>query len=540
MDSLKERNNKSKRTLSREENEILDLFDTKSGGSRNAKATPDDNYKDKIQRDLQKQRKRKKNAPRRRLILCIILLALIVYLVIVAINQPNLKIKGEKTITVEAQSEYQDEGATATFFGFNCSKKIETTSNVDTSKLGTYTTEYKVTKGGRTKTAVRTVNVVDTTAPVITLEGGENVTVSAIEFYSELGYSAIDNYDGDITASVQVTEAATADGGKTVTYSVTDQNGNKSEIVRTVTVKDIVPPKITLMGKETTWVALGNEYKEIGFMAVDDLDGKIDNDKVSVSGEVNTAVSGNYTLTYSATDASGNTATVTRTVKVLPLSEIPVSERYENNSRIYLTFDDGPGSEVTPRILDILKQYNIKATFFICNYSEANKALVQRAVAEGHSIGIHGYTHSWTAYSSDETYLNNITSLHDKLLADTGYDAKITRFLGGSSNTVSRKYSTGIMSRLAVKVEQMGYQYYDWNVSSGDAESATVPTERIIANVEGGLKPDRNNIVLMHDINSKTTTAEALPTIIEYGIQNGYIFLPITPDVTPVHHGINN
>ena len=535
MDSIKD-NNQPKRTLNKEEREILNLFDDEK--KEQSTRTPSSDYQQKIKQDLNKKTKRK-NSPVRLVVIAVIFIAVIIGLIVAVMNQPKISLKGNENDTVEVLTEYQDEGANATFFAFNCSKKIVTNSNLDTSKIGTYTIDYSITKAGRTKTVTRTVNVVDTTKPEIKLNGDVETTVSSYASFSEPGYTATDNYDGDLTASVQVTDNETADG-HIIIYTVTDKSGNKAEVARNITVKDIVSPSISITGKATVWVEVGKEYKELGATAVDDVDGTISPDKIEISGTVNTNAPGNYTLTYTATDSSGNKANAQRVVKVMPLSSIPESERYSNNSKIYLTFDDGPGSLVTPRVLDILKQYNIKATFFICNYSEANKALVQRAVDEGHSIGIHGYTHDWTAYTSDETYINNITSLHDKLLADTGYDAKITRFLGGSSNTVSAKYSTGIMSRLAVKVEQMGYQYYDWNVSSGDAERSTVDTSIIIANVEGGLAHDRNNIVLMHDINSKTTTADALPTIIEYGLNNGYIFLPITPDVTPVHHGINN
>ena len=468
-------------------------------------------------------------------IICVILALLLVLFVA---NQPSINVKGDEQMNVEVHSAFEDPGANASFFAFNCSRKIVVSGNVDTSKLGIYNIDYSITKANKTKTATRIVNVVDTTAPDLQLQGDEQTTASSWGIYKEAGYTAIDNYDGDISASVQVTDSE-QDGKHILTYTAIDSSGNTAIKTRTVEICDKVAPDLALSGKESIWISVGSAYTELGASAIDDADGVI-TDKIQITSNVNTNVAGDYTVTYTVSDSAGNVATKTRNVKVAPNNTIPESEKHISGSVIYLTFDDGPSSNVTPRILDILKRYNVKATFFVIGYSDANKAIVQRAVNEGHSIGVHGMTHEWTAYSSVETYMNNIRSLHDKILADTGYDTKITRFLGGSSNTVSRKYSSGIMSRLASAVQQAGYQYYDWNVSSADAESNTVATSTIISYVKGGLKPGRNNIVLMHDTNAKTTTADALPTIIEYGLKNGYTFAGLTPDVAPVHHGINN
>ena len=136
--------------------------------------------------------------------------------------------------------------------------------------------------------------------------------------------------------------------------------------------------------------------------------------------------------------------------------------------------------------------------------------------------------------------MNNVYALRDKLLADFGYNATIIRFPGGSSNTVSASYNSGIMSRLAVRVEQEGFSYFDWNVSSGDAAGYTVSSSDIYYNVTGSLRRGRNNVVLMHDTNAKWTTADALQDIINYARGNGYSLLPITSGTYPVHHGIAN
>ncbi len=208
---------------------------------------------------------------------------------------------------------------------------------------------------------------------------------------------------------------------------------------------------------------------------------------------------------------------------------------------IYLTFDDGPSSTSTPKILDILKEENVKATFFILNYDNDKVNILKREAAEGHSIGIHGYSHDYKQiYKSDDAYMDNLNKLQNKIKDTLGVTSQITRFPGGSSNTISRRYSKGIMSRLTKNIQKAGYKYYDWNVDSDDAGSAKNKTQ-VYNNVTKGLSKNRSNVVLMHDFSGNSKTIGALKNIIEYGKENGYTFLPITYDSDlTVHHGVQN
>lgn len=196
---------------------------------------------------------------------------------------------------------------------------------------------------------------------------------------------------------------------------------------------------------------------------------------------------------------------------------------------------------MTPRVLDTLKAHNVRATFFIVNYGESGKALIRRMIDEGHTVAIHGYSHDYASiYKSDEAFMQNVYRLRDRLRADFGYEATILRFPGGSSNTVSRQYSVGIMSRLAQRVQNEGFTYFDWNVSSGDAAGTPASSGRIYSAVTSALRHGRSNVVLMHDAGTKSTTADALPDIIQYCLANGYSIQAITPATKPVHHGIAN
>ena len=205
---------------------------------------------------------------------------------------------------------------------------------------------------------------------------------------------------------------------------------------------------------------------------------------------------------------------------------------------IYLTFDDGPSAR-TPEVLQILADNGVKATFFVKNGGKYNHYM-QDIVAQGHTIALHTYTHDYASiYSSDEAYLSDLQQISDLVYNETGVRTNIMRFPGGSSNTKSKKYCQGIMTRMTQKVTEMGYLYYDWNLSSGDASGGTVPASTIINNCR---KVPRNNtvIVLMHDAGDKRTTVEALPEVIAYYKAAGCNFAAIDENTPPIHQKVAN
>lgn len=206
---------------------------------------------------------------------------------------------------------------------------------------------------------------------------------------------------------------------------------------------------------------------------------------------------------------------------------------------VYLTFDDGP-TDNTPKILDILDRYNVKATFFVI-YHKGREKTYKAIVDRGHTIALHSYTHEYDQiYKSEDAYFSDLQKLSDYVEKVTGVRSTIMRFPGGSSNTVSRKYNKGIMTRLTAEVERRGYSYFDWNLDSGDASGVTVKKSKLIANIKAGVGTGGELMVLMHDAASKTTTVEALPEIIEIFKNHGYDFRRITEDTPPVHQTVAN
>lgn len=219
-----------------------------------------------------------------------------------------------------------------------------------------------------------------------------------------------------------------------------------------------------------------------------------------------------------------------------------VPEKIEYVGTIYLTFDDGPSIESTPLILDILKENNIPATFFILDYKHesSKEELVLRAFNEGHTIGLHGTSHTYSKiYSSLDNLIENFESLQEKVYVTTGYRSNIIRFPGGSSNTVSKHYCTGIMTDAVEYFSSTDFLYFDWNVDSEDAGGA-LSSEEIFENVTSSIKPGRNNIVLMHDSSNKKYTVEALQNIINWALAEGYEFKTITEDTPQVIHKVAN
>lgn len=215
----------------------------------------------------------------------------------------------------------------------------------------------------------------------------------------------------------------------------------------------------------------------------------------------------------------------------LSLSE---EELYEGYRKVYLTFDDGP-SDNTNAILDVLKQYNVKATFFVVERDgKFYEKLYQRIVNEGHSIGLHSTTHEYSVvYKSEEAFYEDTNKLKNYIYLVTGVDTSLYRFPGGSSNRVSPVD----MKVFANALHKNGMEYFDWNISSLDASAVLQSKDQIVYNVTHDLARHNEAIILFHDAGSKSTTVDALPEIIEY-IQSldKTVILPITMETDPIQH----
>ena len=460
----------------------------------------------------------------------IILISIIITLIIglVIIFTPHIKIK-EENVTININSEYHDSGYTARSLVKDYHDKVKIKGDVDTSKIGTYKVKYQMSFLFFTLTKTKTINVSDTEKPVITLKGKEQVSVCPGKQYEEEGYTVTDNYDQDLNDKVERTVKENQ-----IIYKVKDQSGNTTSITRDIIYEDKEGPKIELKGYNPMTIYKSSKYTEPGYSATDGCEGDLTT-KVEISSNVDSNTTGTYEITYKVSDSAGNVSSVTRTVKVV---NRPISGN--GNGVIYLTFDDGPSSSITPKILDILKDEGVKATFFVIGKSSSLDYLLKRESNEGHTIGLHSNTHDYSyVYSSSQNYFNDLYTIQNHVKNATGQTSNIIRFPGGSSNTVSRQYSKGIMTYLTNEVTNKGFIYFDWNVDSDDAGSAKT-SDQVYNNVINGLSHNKTNVVLMHDFENNYKTLNALRNIIQYGKNNGYTFSNITISTPPVRHGVAN
>lgn len=223
-------------------------------------------------------------------------------------------------------------------------------------------------------------------------------------------------------------------------------------------------------------------------------------------------------------------------VEAAALEDTHKLEGREDNSagirRVYLTFDDGPSAN-TERILDILDQYGVKATFFVVG-KEGYTEQYRRIVDDGHTLAMHSYSHKYSEiYASVDAYRADLAKLHDFLYELTGEDCSIVRFPGGSSNTISRVDMWELIDYL--KREDM--VYFDWNVSSGDATGDRKSADQIARNVLDSIGQFSNAVVLFHDAPGKDSTVDALPAIIEKILESdNTVILPIVEDTVRVQH----
>lgn len=178
--------------------------------------------------------------------------------------------------------------------------------------------------------------------------------------------------------------------------------------------------------------------------------------------------------------------------------------------RVYLTFDCNPGKN-TEAILDVLARYNLKATFFVVgDETGENDAIYQRIVNEGHTLGMNSYSNQYSSiYSSTQSFEEDYTKISDFIYEKTGIESKLYRFPGGSSNRISNVN----MAEFVRILNQKGVVYFDWNVSAGDT-AVDYTVDDVISNVTEGIMQYKTSVVLLHDDDNKTVTAEALEPLI--------------------------
>lgn len=201
--------------------------------------------------------------------------------------------------------------------------------------------------------------------------------------------------------------------------------------------------------------------------------------------------------------------------------------------KVYLTFDDGPSTN-TENILNILDQYDIKATFFVTGRDDAESLrLYKEIVDRGNTIGMHSYSHQYAQlYQSLDSFGQDLDKIQDRIERACGFSCKLYRFPGGSSNQVSHMD----MKEFIRFLNKEKITYFDWNVECGDATDQEYTKEMLVENVINDVAKYSVSVVLMHDAGNKGKTVEALPAIIKKLQKMNAEILPIDEDTVPIQH----
>lgn len=464
-------------------------------------------------------------------------LAAICWYVVFRVNTFTLEVQmfGENDILLEYGEPYVESGARALLYStlfwegeqILDEQYLRVITDYREDALGKFTVTYEANIMNLTAQVQRHIRVIDTEPPVLTLTEPTGYMVLPGNIFEEPGFKAIDNFDGDITHRVICKYE-----DELITYAVTDSSGNPAVAQREVPGYDPVPPVITLTGGERMVLTTGTPYIEPGYTAVDS-DGTDLTAQVTVEGEVDWLTPGIYPVVYTVYDEMQNKTTVARkvTVKAQPRPE----EVKPTQPTIYLTFDDGPGP-YTETLLELLDLYDAKATFFVVDNDLGH--LMKKIVDKGHAIGIHSTSHNYEEiYSSPEAFFQDLYKMQDIIKRNTGVETTLLRFPGGSSNEISRNYYPGIMSILTEAVQDAGFQYFDWNVLSGDAGDTT-SSKKVAENVINGIAGNPYAVVLQHDIHR--FSVDAVEDILLWGQNNGYVFEALTPNSPGCHQKVMN
>ena len=190
-------------------------------------------------------------------------------------------------------------------------------------------------------------------------------------------------------------------------------------------------------------------------------------------------------------------------------------------------------NEFEEEILDIFKEHNVKATFFVIGRNERYYPMDKRIVEEGHTLAIHSYSHEYsTIYASYDNFVNDVEELRKLLYDVTGVDCRYYRFPGGSSNRVTQVPVNDLIDYL----DSAGLTYFDWNALNNDAVIAGQTPDQLVKNILKDALNYDDTIILMHDLDCCHETVESLPSLIEQLEEHGYEILPIDDDTPHIQH----
>lgn len=459
--------------------------------------------------------------------LLLIIIVLVITLIIVLIQPTNQIILYNYHPVIEISNKFDPQANIQKVIGGSVSDVIVDTSKIDFTKVGKYPITYSFNNIDTTVT----IELVDTLKPnlevqEITIDLGMKVdakdvvknvydnSLTTVKFKKDYQFDQV----GDVEVEVVICRANNCTTKKTVVH---------------VLNKDKVPPSI--QGIRNLSVLKDSDIDLLSSVSV--KDNQDDNPTLTIdSSSLDISKVGDYQVTYLAKDRSGNETKETCIVSVVENKTIGTLEQTDEKV-VYLTFDDGPSAN-TQKVLEILDVYGAKATFFVTGTNKNYYYLIKQAHDAGHTIGLHTYIHEYDQiYNSPAAYFADLKRIEDLVYSQIGSIPKYIRFPGGSSNQVSKKYCSKIMTKLTKEVINRGYQYYDWNEDSEDG-SGQLSVKQLIKNATAS--NDNNIILLFHDANGKDNSIKAIGPVIQYYQSKGYVFKGIDDSSYVNHHSVSN
>lgn len=398
----------------------------------------------------------------------LIVIALIIY-------NPFLKLNlnGKSEVEIAFGSKYQEDGVIASYFGKDLSNKVFIENNVDLSNIGTYEIKYVLKHGFSVRVKNRVVKVVDKEKPIITLNGDLEYHLCGKE-YTEVGYQAKDNVDGDITKNVQVRKE-----NNKIIYSVTDSSGNKTSVVRNLIENDEVKPEISLKGPSIMTLKKGTSYEDLGVTVSDNCTVNI-NDKMVITNNINTDKVGTYEIVYRVTDDNENRNEVKRTIKVYEFNDLNAGYNEIVTGPTYIN-----------GILIVNKKYSIPSDFKADDTEAvaALKTIQEAAEKENLSLPLKS---GYRSYSTQKSLYNRYLTNNGKVYADgisaraghsehqTGLAFDVGYVAESFGNTAAGKWleanchKYGFIIRYPKYKELItGYNYEPWHIRYVGVEVAT-------------------------------------------------------------------
>lgn len=437
---------------------------------------------------------------KKRTIIFISITVLIIIVSIIYNTFPRLQLNGSKNITMSYRDEYEEAGVIVKNATGNNMSKIKIDNNIDKTKIGNYYVDYSLKIGTKTLRVRRNVKVIDDISPVIKLNGNQIIEISINSEYKESGFTAVDEYDGDITDKVEIIGEVNSEkyGEYVITYKVHDNSNNVTQVNRIVKVIDEEPPTIECQNDYSVL----EQGKPIGCKAIDNFDGDITN-KIEISGNYDINKKGIYKVTYTVSDDAGNKIEKEHNIIIHTEKEKPIA---------YLVFNNIGNNKET--ILELLEKKQIKSTFLVTKQTkEEDNNYLNKIIQIESEIGITD-TDNQNIYKDYNMFTNYFMEIQNQIKDITGKTATIYNF------TNKEKITPQLYKKIKEYLSNNNIEYYNYDINLVELNKEEI--ENMINQI---IKNENHKIIIMfNNIKQQENSQETISTIIDILNQMNYSF----------------